>query len=86
MIIVIFIFIVIDIVINIMIIMIIIIIENNLRSSIVCRLFSGGIKISSGLFVFSFSFAFVLPAEVISSTILFPIKSPVASAIFEQIF
>ena len=59
------------------------IIQNNLRSSIICCLFSGGIQISSGLFVFSF----VLPIEVILSAILFPIKSPVASAVvFEQLF
>ena len=63
------------------------IIQNNLRSSIICCLFSGGIQISSGLFVFSFSFSFVLPIEVILSAILFPIKSPVASAVvFEQLF
>ena len=29
-----------------------------------------------------FSFSFVLPTEVILSAILFPIKSPVASAVF----
>ena len=32
--------------------------------------------------MFSFSFSFVLPIEVILSAILFPIKSPVASAVF----
>ena len=62
--------------------MIIMIIQNNLRSSIIFCLFSGGMYISSGLFVFSFSFSFVLPIEVILSAILFPIKSPVASAVF----
>ena len=62
--------------------MIIMIIQNNLRLSIICCLFSGGIYISSGLFVFSFSFTFVLPTEVILSDILLPVKSPVASAVF----
>ena len=62
--------------------MIIMIIQNNLRSSMICCLFSGGIYISSGLFVFSFSFSFVLPTELILSDILLPIKSPVASAVF----
>ena len=51
--------------------MTIMIIQNNLRSSIICCLFSGGMYISSG-----FSFSFVLPIEVILSAILFPIKSP----------
>ena len=60
--------------------MIIIIIQNNLRSSIICCLFSGGIYISSGLFIFSFSFG--LPIEVVLSAILLPIKYPVASAVF----
>ena len=56
------------------------IIQNNLRSSIICCLFSGGMYISSGLFVFSFpfSFSFDLAIEVILSAI----KSPVASAVF----
>ena len=58
----------------------IIIIQNNLRSSIICCLFSGGMYISSDLFIFSFSF--VLPIGVILSAILFPIKSPVASTVF----
>ena len=57
------------------------IIQNNLRSSIICCLFSGGMYLSSG-FSFGFSFSFDLPIEVILSAILFPIKSPVASAIF----
>ena len=65
-----------------MIIMIIMIIQNNLRSSIICCLFSSGMYISSGLFVFYFYFSFDLPTEVILSAILFPIKSPVASAVF----
>ena len=56
------------------------IIQNNIRSSIICCLFSGGMYISSGLFVFSFSFD--LPIEAILSAILFPIKSPVAYAVF----
>ena len=60
--------------------MIIMIIQNNLRSPIICCLFSGGIKIFSGLFIFSFTFG--LPAKVILSAILFPVKSPVASAVF----
>ena len=54
------------------------IIQNNLRSLIICCLFSGGMEITSGLFVFSF----VLPIEVILSAILLPIRSPVASAVF----
>ena len=49
--------------------MIIMIIQNNLRSSIICCLLSGGMYISSGLFVFSFSF--VLPNEVILSAIYY---------------
>ena len=61
------------------------IIQNNLRSSIICCLFSGGMYISSG-FSFGFSFSFGLPTEVILSAILFPIKSPVASAFFVQLF
>ena len=57
--------------------------KNNLKSSIICCLFSGGIIISSGSFIsFSFSLFFDLPNEVIVSAILFPIKSPVASALF----
>ena len=56
------------------------IIQNILRSLIICCLFSGEMYISSGLLVFSFSFD--LPIEVILSAILFPIKSPVASAVF----
>ena len=55
------------------------IIQNNLISSIICCLFSGGIYISSG---FSLGFPFDLPIEVILSAILFPIKYPVASAVF----
>ena len=51
------------------------IIQNNLRWSIICCLSSGGMYISS-------SFSFGLPIEVILSAILFPIKSPVASAVF----
>ena len=62
--------------------MTIMIIQSNLRSSIICCLFSGRIQISSGLFVFYFYFYFVLPIEVILSAILFPIKSPVASTVF----
>ena len=61
--------------------MIIMIIQNNLRSSIICCLFSGGIYISSG-----FSFSFDLPIEVILSAISFPIKSPVASAVCTTLF
>ena len=53
------------------------IIQNSLRSSIICCLFSGGMCISSG-----FSFSFDLPIQVILSAILFSIKSPVASAVF----
>ena len=49
--------------------MTIMIIQNNLRSSIICFFFSGGMYISSG-------FSFDLPIEVILSAILFPIKSP----------
>ena len=46
-------------------------------------LFSGGKIISSGSFIsFSFSLFFDSPGEVILSAILFPIKSPVASAFF----
>ena len=60
-----------------MIIMVIMIIQKNLRSSIICCLFSGGMYISSG-----FSFSFDLPIEVILSAMLFPIKSPLASAVF----
>ena len=59
--------------------MIVVIIQNNLRSSIICSLFSGEMYISSG---FSFGFYFDLPIKVILSAILFPIKSPVASAVF----
>ena len=62
-----------------MIIVIIMIIQNNLRSSIICCLFSGGMYISSG-------FSFGLPIEVILSAILFPIKSPVALQFFELLF
>ena len=47
----------------------------------ICCLFSGGIIISSSSFV-SFSLFFDLPSEIILSGILFPIKSPVASALF----
>ena len=54
--------------------------QNNLRLSIICCPFFGGLYISSISFVFSFSFG--LPIEVILSAILFPIKSPVASAVF----
>ena len=61
--------------------MIIMIIQNNLRSSIICCLFSGGMYIFSG-FSFGFYFSFDLAIEVILSAILFPIKSPVASAVF----
>ena len=57
------------------------IIQNNLRSSIICCLFSGGMYISSG-FSFGFSFSFDLPTEVILPAILFPTKSPVPSAVF----
>ena len=53
--------------------------ENSLRSSIIC-IFSGGMLISSALFVFPFSFG--SPIEVILSAILFPIRSPVTSAVF----
>ena len=53
----------------------IMIIQNNLRSSRICCLFSGGI-----------GFSFDLPIEVILSAISFPIKSPVASAVFELLF
>ena len=60
--------------------MTIMIIQNNLRSSMICCLFYGGMYISSGLFVFSFSFD--LPIKVILSAVLFPIKSLVASAVF----
>ena len=62
--------------------MTIMIIQNNLRSSIICCLFSDGMYISYGLFIFSF----VLPIEVILSAILLPIKSPVASAFFVELF
>ena len=63
--------------------MIIMIIQNNLRSSIICCLFSGGMYTSSGFSIgFSFDFSFDLPIEVILSAILFQIKSPVASAVF----
>ena len=56
------------------------IIQNNLRSSIICCLFSGGMYISSSFsFGFSFSFSFDLLKEVILSAILFPIKSPSVS-------
>ena len=47
----------------------------------ICCLFSGGIIISSSSFV-SFSLFFDLPDEVILLAFLFPIKSPVASALF----
>ena len=47
----------------------------------ICCLFSGGIIISSSSLV-SFSLFFNLPSEVILSATLFPIKSPVASALF----
>ena len=55
-------------------------IQNNLKSSKISCLFSGGIWIPSISFVFYFSF--VLPIEVILSAVLFPIKSPAASAVF----
>ena len=59
------------------------IIQNNLRSSIICCLFSGGMYVSSGFsFGFFSGFSFVLPIEVILSAILFPIKSHVSSAVF----
>ena len=57
------------------------IIQNNLRSSIICCLFSSKMYISSG-FSFGFSFSFDLPIEVILSAILFPIKFPIASVVF----
>ena len=63
-------------------ILMIMIIQNNLRTSIICCIFSGGIYISSDLFVFSFVFSFVLPTEVMLSAILLLIRSPVASAFF----
>ena len=47
----------------------------------ICCIFSGGIIISSSSLV-SFSLFFDLPNEVILSAILFPIKSPFASALF----
>ena len=56
-------------------------IQNNLRLSIICCPFSGGMYISSS-FSFGFSFSFGLPIEVILSAILFPNKFPVASAVF----
>ena len=59
------------------------IIQNNLRSSIICYLFPGGMYMSSGFyFGFSSGFSFALPIEVILSAILFPINSPVDSAVF----
>ena len=57
--------------------------NNNLKSLIICCLFSGGIKMSLVSFIsVSFPLFFDLPNEVISSAILFPIKCPVASALF----
>ena len=47
----------------------------------ICGLFSGRIIISSSSRV-SFSLFFDFPNEVILSAILFPAKSPVASALF----
>ena len=55
------------------------------QSQVINNLLSlfGGIIISSGSpLLFSFSLFFYLPNEVILSDIKFPIKSPVASALF----
>ena len=56
----------------------------NLKLLIICCLFSGEIIISSSLVLFSLFFD--LPSEVVLSAILFPTKSPVASALFLTIF
>ena len=56
---------------------------SHLKPLMICCLFPGEIIVSSGSFdSFSFSLFFDFPSGVILSAILFPIKSPVASALF----
>ena len=60
--------------------------KNNLKPSIICGHFSGGMYISSGFsFSFSFGFSFDLRIEVILSAILFQIKSQHISILLQQI-